>query len=173
MRFPSRHYKNAVTERKIIWLANWNEAFDGCRTRIHPIHQWHSDGPLCKTRRHHWLDICQRKASKPHRRGHSSISRAHNVPHGSCSITNSSVSSTKGVVETSHFYLANRTTISMQAGVWDKILRTRSLRSCKFSWTDFNFRPLRLVTVQPELTSTLGVPVSLVFEVTATWTVTF
>lgn len=156
---------------------NWNEAFDSCRTRIHPIHQWRSDrpcdGPLCKTRQHHWLDICQRKASKPHRRRHSSISRAHNVPHGSCSITNSTVSYTKGVVETSHFYLANQTTISLRTGVLYKIFRIRSLRSYKFSCTVFNFRPLSLVTVQPELTSTLGVPVSLVFEVTATWTVTF
>lgn len=152
---------------------NWNEAFDNWRTRIHPINQWHSDGPLHKTRQHHWLDICQRKASKPHRRRHSSISRACNAPRGSCSITNSSVSSTEGVVETSHFYLADQTTISLQTGVWYKTFRMRSLRSFTFSWTVFNFRPLSLVTVQPELASTLGVPVSLVFEVTATWTVTF
>lgn len=152
---------------------NWNEAFDNWRTRIHHINQWHSDGPLHKTRQHHWLDICQRKASKPHRRRHSSISRACNAPRGSCSFTNSSVSSTEGVVETSHFYLADQTTISLQTGVWYKTFRMRSLRSFTFSWTVFNFRPPSLVTVQPELASTLGVPVSLVFEVTATWTVTF
>lgn len=135
---------------------NWNEAFDNCRTRIHPIHQRHSDGPLRKTRQHHWLDICQRNVSKPHRRRHSSISRAQNAPHGSCSITDSSVSPTKGVVETSHFYLADQTTISLQTGVWYETFGMRSLGSYTLSWTVFNFRPLSLVTVQSELSSTLG-----------------